>query len=144
MASTPSPARAGAPKSYRRPFAYPLFFTAAGLGVLAASAGTGQSNLVGYPGQISVFTHIGFASDGPFLLQITPSDLGGGLFQAPVSSETILAMLDRPGQWPVPVVLRGNETARIDLVNDFGAVANAVRITFFGYREIPAPGQSLC
>jgi len=132
------------PKSYRRLFAFPLSFIAGGIGVLAANAGTQTSNLIGYPSQITVFTHWGFSSTGPFLIQLTPSDLGGGLFQSAISSETALALLDRPGQFPIPFLLRGNETVRVDLTNDFGAVANSVKITFWGYREIPAPGESLC
>ena len=129
--------------SFRRLFAYPLFFTSGALGVLAASGGTGQSNIVGYPSQITVLTHIAFVSSGPFLLQLTPSDIGGGLFQAPVSSETCLALLDRPGLFPIPLVLRGNETVRVDLTNDNGAATNAVKITFWGYREVPRPGSNL-
>ncbi len=129
--------------SFRRLFAYPLMFTAGGLGTLAATGGTGQSNLVGYPSQITVFTHICFVSTGPFLLQLTPSDLGGGLFQSQISSETLLSLLDRPGLLPIPLVLRGNETVRVDLTNDFGAAVNTVKMTFHGYREVPAPGQSL-
>lgn len=132
-----------AKQSFRRLFAYPLFFTAGSLGVLAASAGQGQANIVGYPGQITVLTHIGFVSTGPFLMQLTPSDIGGGLFQSQISSETLLGPLDRPGLLPIPLVLRGNETVRVDLTNDFGAAANTVKLTFWGYREIPAPGQAL-
>jgi hypothetical protein len=129
--------------SFRRLFAYPLFFTAGSLGILTASGGTGQGNIVGYPSQITVFTHIGFVSTGPFLLQLTPSDIGGGLFQAPISSETLLGPLDRPGLLPIPLVLRGNETVRVDLTNDNGAATNGVKLTFWGYREVPRPGQSL-
>lgn len=129
--------------NFRRLFAYPLSFSAAGLGVLAATGGTGQGNIVGYPSQISVFTHIGFVSTGPFLLQLTPSDIGGGLFQSQISSETLLGPLDRPGQLPIPLVLRGNETVRVDLTNDNGAATNTVLLTFWGYREVPRPGQSL-
>lgn len=132
------------PTSYKRLFAYPLYFTASGLGILAANAGTGTSNLVGYPSQITVFTSIGYQSDGPFLIQLTPSDLGGGLFQSPLSSETLLGPLDRPGLFPIPMVLRGNETVRVDLTNNFGAIANNVSLTFWGYREVPAPGSKLC
>lgn len=139
----PAPAAPQRRASFRRLFAYPLFFTAGGLGTLAATAGTNQSNLVGYPSQITVFTHIAFVSTGPFLMQLTPSDLGGGLFQSQISSETLLATLDRPGLLPIPLVLRGNETVRVDLTNDFGAVTNAVKMTFWGYREVPQPGQSL-
>ncbi len=141
-----APAAAPRPKanSFRRLFAYPLYFTAGGLGVLGANAGTGVGNIVGYPSQVTVFVNIGFASDGPFLIQLTPSDLGGGLFQAPISSETLLGPLDRPGLLPIPLVLRGNETVRVDLTNDYGAIANSVKLTFWGYREIPAPGQRLC
>lgn len=131
------------PQSFRRLFAYPFLFIAGQLGTMAASAGTVQSNLVGYPSQITVLTHIGFVSTGPFLLQLTPSDVGGGLFQSQISSETLLGQLDRPGLLPIPIVLRGNETVRIDLTNDFGAVTNSAKITFWGYREIPKPGQSL-
>lgn len=130
-------------QSFRRLFAYPLMFTSTGLGVLAASAGQQAANIVGYPSQISVFTHVCFVSTGPFLMQLTPSDIGGGLFQSAISSETMLSLLDRPGLLPIPIVLRGNETLRVDLTNDFGAVANTVKMTFIGYREVPAPGQSL-
>lgn len=129
--------------SFRRLFAYPLFFTSSSLGVLAASAGTGQANIVGYPSQITVLTHIGFVSTGPYLMQLTPSDIGGGLFQSAISSETLLGQLDRPGLLPIPIVLRGNETVRVDLTNDFGAASNTVKLTFWGYREVPAPGKSL-
>lgn len=132
-----------AKQSFRRLFAYPLFFTAGSLGVLAANAGQGQANIVGYPGQITVLTHIGFVSTGPYLIQLTPSDIGGGLFQSAISSETLLGPLDRPGLLPIPLVLRGNETVRVDLTNNFGAATNAVALTFWGYREIPAPGQAL-
>lgn len=129
--------------SFRRLFAYPLFFTAGSLGVLAASGGTGQGNIVGYPSQITVLTHIGFVSSGPYLIQLTPSDIGGGLFQSAISSETLLGPLDRPGLFPIPLVLRGNETVRVDLTNDNGAATNDVKITFWGYREVPRPGTSL-
>ena len=129
---------------FRRLFAYPLFFTATGLGVLAVSGGTGTANIVGYPTQITIITHIGFASDGPFLLQLTPADMGGGLFQAAISSETMLGLLDRPALLPIPLVLRGETTVRVDLTNDFGAVINPVKLTFWGYREIPTPGANIC
>ncbi len=122
---------------YRRLFAYPLFFRSGGVGQLTANAGTGTSNLVGYPSQVTVLTHIGFSSDGAFLIQLTPSDIGGGLFQAAISSETLLGPLDRPGLLPIPIVMRGNETVRVDLTNDFGAIANNVVLTFWGYRQIP-------
>lgn len=131
------------PKSFRRLFAYPLLFTAGQLGVMAATGGTVQSNLVGYPSQITVLTHIGFVSTGPFLFQLTSSDVGGGLFQSQISSETLLGQLDRPGLLPIPIVMRGNETVRVDLTNDFGAASNAAKLTFWGYREIPKPGQRL-
>lgn len=131
------------PKSFRRLFMYPLFFTAGGIGVLAASGGQQQANVVGYPSQITVFTHIAFVSTGPFLIQLTPSDVGGGLFQSAVSSETLLSTMDRPGLFPIPLVLRGNETVRVDLTNDFGAASNAVKLSLIGYREIPKPGHSL-
>lgn len=126
------------PKKTRNPrrfYAYPLNFI--GADILAVSGGVGAQTINGTPDQITVFTHIGIYSDGPFLMQLTPSDLGGGMFYGQISSETLLSLMDRPGLFPIPVVLRGSETLRVDLTNDYGAVANRVRLAFIGYREFP-------
>ena len=130
------------PASFKRVFAYPLFFTSTGIGVLAATGGQQTGTVVGFPQQTTVLTHMCFSSDGAFLFQLTPSSLGGGLFFDQISSETALGPLDRPGLFPIPIVLSGQETLRVVLTNDFGGVANAVKITFHGYRDIPNPDFS--
>lgn len=122
-------------KNPRRFYAYPINFV--GADVLAVSGGVGSQTINGTPDQITVFTHIGIVSTGAFLMQLTPSDLGGGMFYGPISSETMLSLMDRPGLFPIPIVLRGSETLRVDLTNDYGALTNAVRLSFIGYREFP-------
>jgi hypothetical protein len=118
----------------RRVFAYPLFFT--GANILAANAGVIAQNIAGFgPGQRQVFTHIAFASDGPFLMQITPTDLNAGLFQAPISSQTVLAELDRPGCLPYPIIVSETNQLTVSLTNDNGATANSVRFTLWGFRD---------
>ncbi len=123
----------------RRPYAVPLDFLATQSNGLAASGGTQNANVVGDVGIITVITHIAFKSTGPFLFQIRPSDINAGLFQNPISSETALALLDRPGMLPAPIVIKGANSMRLELTNDNGAVANDVRFTFWGYRDYAAP-----
>ena len=123
----------------RRPYAAPLDFLASTGDGLAASGGTQNKVLSGDVGIITVITHIACKSTGPFLLQIVPSDLNAGLFQNPISSETILALLDRPGMLPAPIIIKGANSLRLQLTNDNGAVANDVRFTFWGYRDFAAP-----
>lgn len=105
---------------------------------LAASGGT-QAKSVSNPDTsgYALITHFGIVSDGPFLFNLTPTDLGAGLFTAQISSETALSFLDLPGRLPQPIMLRGSDSLRADLTNDFGAVANNVRMTFHGYRLLP-------
>lgn len=128
-----NPARpAGTPFCY----AYPLNFNTAGLGQLAASGGTVQGNITGIPGQTMQFMNIGFVSTGPFLIQLIMTRLGGGLFFSSISSETLLGPLDRPGLLPYPISVVGSESITVELTNDNGAVANDVRLTFWGVRVI--------
>jgi len=127
-------------KYIRRPFAFPLNFLTSLANSLAASGGTQNQIVTGDVGIVTVFTHLSFKSDGPFLLQIRPSDLNAGLFQNPISSETVLSMLDRPGMLPAPIVIKGANSLRLELTNDFGAVVNQVRFTFWGYRDFAVAG----
>ncbi len=122
----------------RRPYAYPLTFTVANGLSLAANGGTQNQVATGDVGIVTVFTHIACKSSGGFLLQIRPSDLNAGLFQGPISSDTILALLDRPGLLPAPIVIKGANTVRLELTNNFGAFVNEVYFTFWGYRDYPA------
>lgn len=115
-------------------FAYPLDFVDSY--ELAASGGVQQLVLAGIPGQRWQFVNIGFVSDGPFLLQLNMSRLGGGLFFNPISSETLLGQLDRPGFLPFPIEVLGSESITFQLTNDNGAVANAVRIVMWGFRDM--------
>lgn len=119
-------------------FAYPLDFTDAHQ--LAASGGTDQLVIAGDPNQRWNFVNIGFVSDGPFLIQLNMSRLGGGLFFNPISSETLLGQLDRPGFLPFPIEILGSESITVVLTNDNGAVANDVRLTFWGFRDLEAAG----
>ncbi len=105
---------------------------------LAANGGTQAVNIAnpdtsGYV----LITHWGIVSTGPFLFQVTPTDLGAGLFTAQISSETVLSFLDLPGRLPAPILMRGSDSIRVDFTNDNGAVANDVRMTFHGYRLTP-------
>ena len=125
-------------KYLRRPYAYPLNFLTAQSTQLAANGGTQNLVATGDVGIVTVFTHMSFKSQGAFLLQIRPSDLNAGLFQGPISSDTVLALLDRPGMLPAPIVIKGANTLRLELTNDFGAFTNDVRFTFWGYRDYPA------
>ncbi len=126
-------------KTYiRRPYAYPLDFLTATANSLGATGGTQNQIVQGDVGIVTVFTHLSFKSDGPFLLQIRPSDLNAGLFQNPISSETVLALLDRPGMLPAQIVIKGANSLRLELTNDFGALVNQVRFTFWGYRDYAA------
>ncbi len=122
-------------KYLRRPFAYPLNFLTADATQLTANGGTFNQIVQGDVGIVTVFTHLSFKSDGPFLLQLRPSDLNAGLFQNPISSETVLALLDRPGMLPAEIVIKGANSLRLELTNDFGALVNQVRFTFWGYRD---------
>jgi hypothetical protein len=119
----------------RTAFAYPLSFTTAAGADLAANGGTRTLNVTGIPGQVFRFLNIGFASDGPFLIQLIMTRLGGGLFNEAVSSETLLGPLDRPGlmAWPIEVI--GSEAIQVQLTNDNGAVLNQVKLTFWGMRD---------
>ncbi len=136
-----SPPRAnsmgGLPKGVnnRTAFAYPLTFTTAAGTDLAASGGTRTLNVTGIPGQVFRFLNIGFASTGPFLIQLIMTRLGGGLFNEAVSSETLLGPLDRPGlmAWPIEVI--GSEAIQVMLTNDNGALVNEVKLTFWGMRD---------
>jgi hypothetical protein len=137
MPPAPRSAAPGQKQKYiRRPYAYPLDFT--GVNALAVNGGFAALNMVGDVGIISVFTHISFKADGDFLIQIRPSDLNAGLFNAPISSLTLLALLDRPGMLPAPIKVYGANSLRVELTNDNGAVATAVRLTLWGYRDFPA------
>jgi len=128
----------------RRPYAAPLDFLASTGDGLAASGGTQNKAITGDVGIITVITHIAFKSTGPFLLQIVPSDLNAGLFQNPISSDTVMALLDRPGMLPAPIVIKGANSIRLQLTNDFGAVANDVRFTFWGYRDFAVQSAQQC
>lgn len=132
------------PTGTRILWAYPLNFTgvASGTnaGALAASGGTANNTLVGFPGQKWSFANIGFVSTGPFLIQIIMTRLGGGLFQAPISSETLLGPLDRPGFLPYPIDVDGSESFTVQLTNDNGALINTVRMTFWGFRDLTTGG----
>lgn len=127
-------------KGSRITWAYPLNFTGVAngtdAGALPANGGSANNNVIGFPGQRWAFANIGFASTGPFLIQIVMTRLGGGLFQAPISSETLLGPLDRPGFLPFPIEVEGSESFTVQLTNDNGAVANTVRLTFWGYRDL--------
>lgn len=127
------------PKYIRRPYAAPVNFLTAESKSLAASGGVQNGVVIGDMGIITVLTHISFKSDGPFLFQIRPTDLNAGLFQNPISSETALALLDRPGMLPAPIVIKGANSLVLELTNDNGAVINQVRFTFWGYRDYAAP-----
>ncbi len=119
----------------RRLFAGQLNFT--GLSILPANAGVITLNLAGFGnGQRQVYTHFSFISDGPFLIQCTPTDLNAGLFTAPVPSGALLSLLDRPGCLPFPIIITETNQLKVDLTNDNGAVANNVRFTFWGYRDL--------
>ncbi len=135
-----APNRLAGPKGNRWCWAYPLTFTGSAngsnAGQLAINGGQAQSNIVGFPGQRWQFVNIGFSSTGPFLIQITATRLGGGIFFAPISSETLLGPLDRPGLLPFPIELEGSESFTIQLTNDNGAVANDVVLTFWGFRDL--------
>lgn len=123
----------------RRPYAYPLNFLTADANALAINGGTQNLVATGDVGLVSVFTHISFKSDGPFLFQIRPSDLNAGLWQNPISSETVLSMLDRPGMLPAPIIIKGSNSLRLEMTNDYGALVNQVRFTLWGYRDFAAP-----
>jgi hypothetical protein len=124
----------------RRPYAYPLDFT--GTSQLAASGGFQALIMVGDVGVITVFTHIAFKATGDFLLQMKPSDLNAGLFNAPISSLTLLALLDRPGMLPAPIVVRDANSIRVELTNDNAAIPTDVRLTLWGYRDFPKAGAN--
>lgn len=115
-------------------FAYPLDFIDSN--ELGASGGEKQLVLAGIPGERWQFVNIGFVSDGPFLIQMNMSRLGGGLFFNPISSECLLGPLDRPGLLPFPVEVLGSESITFVLTNDNGAVANAVRLVMWGFRDL--------
>ncbi len=134
---------AGLPAGFtRRLFAYPLNFTAANGFQLAATGGQQTLNAVGYgPGQKQVFTHFSFAAQGPFFIQITPTDLNAGLFNSPVDSRALLALLDRPGQLPQPIIVVETNQLQVALTNNNGAVANDVQFVLWGYREFGANCQ---
>lgn len=126
----------------RRLFAYPLNFTSSAGAQLTANAGNQTLNVAGFgSGQRQVFTHFSFVADGPFLIQITPTDLNAGLFNSAVPSGTLLGLLDRPGMLPYPIVLTDTNQLQVTLTNDNGAVANNVRFVFWGYREFTATCQ---
>jgi hypothetical protein len=126
------------PKGTRYAYAYPLSFTSSGLGVLGANGGSQNGNIIGYPGQRWSFLNIGFASDYPFLLQLTLTRLGGALFNAPISSETLLGPLDRPGLLPYPIELEGSESIQVQLTNNAPNTTstNTVYMTFWGFRDM--------
>ena len=126
-------------KYIRRLYAYPINFLTAETTSLAASGGTQNQVITGDVGIVTVFTHLSFKSDGDFLMQLRPSDLNAGLFQGNISSQTILAALDRPGMLPAPITIKGSNSMRVELVNDYGALVNQVRLTFWGYRDYAAP-----
>lgn len=127
----------------RRMYAYPVNFVVSAGNQLAASGGEQQFNLVSEPAQITVFTHIGFTSTGNFLMQLIMSDLGGGLFKSPVSMDGMLSLMDKPGEFPYPIVILGQGSMLVQAINDNGAVANDVRINFIGYRIFKGqPGRN--
>ncbi len=123
----------------RRPYAYPLNFITADGTQLAINGGTQNLVVTGDVGIVTVFTHIAFKSTGDFLFQLRPSDLNAGLFQGNISSLTVLATLDRPGMLPAPIVVKGANSIRVELTNDYGALVNEVRFTLWGYRDYSAP-----
>lgn len=126
-------------KYIRRLYAYPVNFLTSDSTSLAANGGTQNQTVLGDVGIVTVFTHLSFKSDGDFLLQLRPSDLNAGLFQGNISSQTILATLDRPGMLPAPIVIKGSNSMRVELTNDYGALVNQVRMTLWGYRDYSAP-----
>ncbi len=134
--ATPQNAMPKRPMGKRFCYAYPLAFDGVSIPVLAASGGTQQGQIVGIPGQVFQFVNIGFVSTGPFMLQLIMTRLGGGLFNAAISSETLLGPLDRPGLMPFPIEVEGSESITVFLTNDNGAVANTVKLTFWGFRDI--------
>lgn len=124
------------PQGKRYCYAYPLAFDGQSLNVLGANGGTNQGQIVGIPGQVFQFVNIGFVCTGPFMLQLIMTRLGGGLFNSAISSETLLGPLDRPGLMPFPIEVAGSESITVFLTNDNGAVANTVKLTFWGFRDI--------
>ncbi len=121
-----------------RYWASPSNFVAGSLGQLAASGGAGADNVTNPDTDgFALITHQCFISTGLFLMQLTPTDIGAGLFTAPVIADTLLSILDQPWRLPVPILLRGSDSLRINLVNANGAVANDVYLTTIGYRLIP-------
>ncbi len=137
------PNSSGMPNGFaRRLFAYVLNYTTASGFLLAANGGVQTQNVVGFgPGQKQVFTHFSFVSDGPFLIQVTPTDLNAGLFNTSVPSGCLLALLDRPGQLPLPIIVNETNQLAVQLTNNNGAVANNVSFTFWGYRDFQAQCQ---
>ena len=132
------PAREMKPIGTRYCYAYPLAFISGGLGVLGANGLSQTGPVVGYPGQRWSFTHLAFASDYPFLIQINLTRLGGSLFNAPISSETLLGPLDRPGALPFPIILEGSESMNVVLTNNApnSTSTNTVYFTLWGYRDM--------
>lgn len=128
-------------KFIRRLFAFPIALTTANGNALAANGGQQATTVVGDVNIITVFTHIGLVSTGPFTFQIRPSDLNAGLFNGEVTSETVLSLLDRPGMLPAPIVIKGANSLRMEFTNAFGAIANEVKFTLWGYRDYVAPGD---
>ena len=132
------PARRPAPVNpddvTRRLFIYPVNLTTAA-GASLAAGGVGTVNVINDPSASTVFTHLGFVSDYPFLVQFTPSDLGGGLFNDAVNGETMLSLLDKAGQFPVPIRMRGVSTIRLDFTNLDPANVNEIYFSLIGYRE---------
>ncbi len=124
------------PSGKRFCYAYPLTFDGVSNPVLGANGGSQQGNIVGIPGQTWQFVNIGFASTGPFKIQLVMTRLGGGLFFDAISSETLLGPLDRPGLMPFPIEVVGSESIQVVLTNDNGAVANTVKLTFWGFRDL--------
>jgi len=122
----------------RRFYAYPLNFV--GANILPASAGVVSLDIITQPNQITVFTHFGFVSDGRLLMQLVNSDLGGGMFQGPCPADAFLSLMDRPGEFPVPIAFEGQGVLTIQATNDHGAIANNVRMAFIGYRIFPTSG----
>lgn len=129
------------PTGTRYPFAYPLAFTgnnANGPTQLGVSGGQSTGIVISLASQRWSFVNIGFASTGPFLIQLIPTRLSGGLFYGPIDSRTLLGPLDRPGLLPMPLVLENTESMQVQLTNNNGAVANDVQLTFWGYRDLGA------
>jgi hypothetical protein len=121
----------------RRLFGYTLLFT--GANILPASAGSVVQNVTGFAtGQRQVFTHWSWVADGPFLIQITPTDLQAGLFNTPMPSGTLLALLDRPGALPYLIVVNETNSLQVQLTNDNGAFTNNVRFALWGFRDFTA------